>query len=105
VKLEEMAKVITSKNAGPFITTIDISFLSRELFLKAKNSGVMTIEHFAEIYGLRKEDVIGVYFVDAVMRAKISFLKSDDMISGDPHCRDLFGAQQWVLLMDMEIPV
>ena len=42
--LRDIAKVVRSKNAGPFEITLDIIFKSREDFDAVKKSGVITKE-------------------------------------------------------------
>ncbi|MFX1589594.1 MAG: DUF4387 family protein [Promethearchaeota archaeon] len=48
--LVDLAKVIRSKNAGPFMTTIDIFFDERENYEKVKKNLIFR-------YKKRKEDV------------------------------------------------
>ena len=104
MKLAEMAKVLRSKNAGPFLTTLDILFDTDEPYQKVKNSGVLTKEYMARLYSIKSEDVLGIYFVDEARGIKISIPKPVGMACGDPEGRDLFGAQQHIPLLDVEIP-
>src|ERR1700674_4503712 len=50
MKLAELASLIRSKNAGPFILTFDIMFPDDESYLRVKNSGVLTIPRFAGLF-------------------------------------------------------
>jgi len=104
MKLYEIATVLRSKNAGPFRTTFDIFFDDDGPYQRVKNSGVLTIELIAELYSIRPEDVYGIFFVDTARGIKITIPKPIDMACGDPRCRDLFGAQQHIPIMDIEIP-
>jgi len=104
MKIYELAKVLRSKNAGPFRTTFDILFDADEPYQRVRDSGVLTKEHIAELYGIRPEDVYGIFFVDAARGIKITIPKPIDMASGDPRCRDLFGAQQHIPLLGIEVP-
>jgi len=104
MKIYELAKVLRSKNAGPFRTTFDILFDADEPYQRVRDSGVLTKEHIAELYGIRPEDVYGIFFVDAARGIKITIPKPIDMASGDPRCRDLFGAQQHIPLLSVEVP-
>lgn len=48
-RLYELAKVIRSKNSGPFKITLDILFDEKSKYEKVKNSGVLTkkkLHHF-----------------------------------------------------------
>jgi len=104
MKIYELAKVLRSKNAGPFRTTFDILFDADEPYQRVRDSGVLTKEHIAELYRIRPEDVYGIFFVDAARGIKITIPKPIDMASGDPRCRDLFGAQQHIPLLGIEVP-
>jgi len=50
MKLAELASLIRSKNAGPFILTFDIMCADEESYVRVKNSGVLTIARFAELF-------------------------------------------------------
>lgn len=104
MKLFEIADVLRSKNAGPFRTTFDIFFDDDEPYQRVKNSGKLTKELVAELYAIKPQEVVGVFFVDSARGIKITIPKPTDMACGDPRCRDLFGAQQHVPLMDIDIP-
>lgn len=104
MKIYELAKVLRGKNAGPFRTTFDILFDTDEPYQRVKNSGVLTKELIAELYSIRPEDVYGIFFVDAARGIKITIPKPIDMASGAPRCRDLFGAQQHIPLLSIEVP-
>ncbi len=104
MKIYELAAVFRSKNAGPFRTTFDILFDADEPYRRVKDSGVITKELVAALYGIRPEDVYGVFFVDAARGIKITIPKPIDMISGHPDNRDLFGGQQHIPLKSIEVP-
>lgn len=104
MKIYELAAVLRSKNAGPFRTTLDILFDADEPYQRVKNSGVLTKEKIAELYGIRPEDVYGIFHVDAARGIKITIPKPIDMAGGDLHMRDLHGCQQHIPLMGIEVP-
>jgi hypothetical protein len=56
-KLGELARLIRSKNAGPFVLTIDVMFDKEEDFERVRRSGVLTADTIAKIYRLPVEDV------------------------------------------------
>ena len=103
-KLRELATVLRSKNAGPFLTTFDLFFDDTKQYQRVKNSGVLSKALISRLYKLNEQEVEGIYFVDSVKGIKITIAKPANMTSGDSHCRDLFGAQQHPPLMDIEIP-
>ncbi|QUL98165.1 MAG: DUF4387 domain-containing protein [Candidatus Fermentithermobacillus carboniphilus] len=101
MKLAEMASVIRSKNASPFVTTLDIFFEDRNNFLRVKDSGVLNKETISRLYKVPQDSILGIWFVDLCCGIKISFLKpkaADDIESSD-----VYGAQQNAPLLDLEI--
>jgi hypothetical protein len=103
-RLVDLASIIRSKNAGPFTTTIDIFFEDKANYLRVKNSALLNKALITGLYHISEQDIEGIFFVDSVCGIKISIGKQANMASGEPRCRDLFGAQQHTLLMEIEIP-
>lgn len=100
-KLAELARLIRSKNAGPFQLTFDVMFENEERYRRVKNSGALTREVVAERYGLAPKDVL-FFYVDNALAVKASIPRpyfQGDMLDSDGH-----GGQQYVPLMDIEIP-
>lgn len=100
--IRQLASVVRSKNAGPFMTTFDILFKDKEAYQMVKNSRVITKELIANLYSIPIERVYGVYFVDEAMGIKASIY--NDVASGDFDCRDIYGMNQHAPLLDLEIP-
>ena len=101
MKLWESASLIRSKNAGPFILTLDIMFADRDAYEKVRDSGVLDRNLVAAIYGVPVEDVDG-YECDNALALKFSMprpLPQGDFGDGDMH-----GGQQYAPLLDIEVP-
>jgi hypothetical protein len=91
-----------SKNAGPFELTIDVVFDDLALFEKVKQTGVLGPALFGRLYGVRPEDVLfTVYDAGYAFKATLPRL----VPAGDIGDTDVYGAQQHVPLLDVEIPV
>lgn len=101
-KLWELAKLVRSKNAGPFTLTFDIIFADEATYQQVKRSGVINRELFARLYRLRPEDVL-FFEHDRALAFKASIPRW--AASGDPEDTDVFGGQQHSPLVDLEIPV
>src|SRR4051812_46610426 len=56
-KLAELARLIRSKNAGPFELTFDIMFEDDARYRRVQRSGALTREAVAERYGLEPSQV------------------------------------------------
>ena len=105
-KLSDLATIVRSKNAEPFMTTIDIYFSGPEAYRQVKESGSLTVERVSELYRIPPEAVYGIYFVDAVEAAKVTLYKYNDgefRGLGDPEVGDMYGAQVYVPLLSLEI--
>ena len=104
MKLHELATVLRSKSAGPFMNTIDIFFDMEESYKRVKDSGILTEELIADLYHIKPGEVLGIFFVDKARGIKITIPKPFDAASGDPKCRDVYGAQYYIPVLDIEIP-
>lgn len=100
-KLFDLAKVLRSKNSGPFELTMDILFDSSEKYLRVKNSNKITTELICELYNVIESDVRHIVFFDPAMGIKITILR--EVSSGTVGERDVYGAQQHAPLMNILI--
>lgn len=103
IKLGDVVKVLRSKNAGPFKLVVDIFFNDREIYERIKNSGIINKKLVAKSYGISESMVEGIYFVDTVLGIKITMLKK--VASDDTFTTDVYGAQQHVPMLEMEIDI
>jgi hypothetical protein len=101
--LDDLAAVLRSKNASPFYTTIDVFFDDPAVFRGVVDSGVITPERVAELYGLERREVYGVYFVESALGIKVTINKRVN--TGDPACVDVMGAHQHLPMAALEIPL
>lgn len=102
-KLVDLAKTIRSKNAGTDRITFDIIFREKEVYEMVKNSKVINRDMIAELYSIEKDRIVD--FVEYDPAYAIKFTISRLRPSGSPGEGDIFGAQQYPPLLDIEIPV
>lgn len=105
--LSDLASVFRSKNADPFLTTIDIYFPGPAEYHHCRAANVLTTEAVAGAYRIPEEAVYGIFFADALHVAKVTIYKyagGDFAGLGDPGVGDMFGAQQHVPLLDLPVP-
>lgn len=102
VALKDIAKVIRSKNAGPFEMTLDIIFKNKEDYEKVKASGVITRELIAELYNVSVDDIIAFVYFDAANAIKATLPRARSQ--GSIGETDMHAAQQHVPLMNIMIP-
>lgn len=100
-KLYEYAKVLRSKNAGPFEVTLDILFEDKDKYERVKQSNVLTKEQIAKSYQIDVNDIHHFVYFDQALGIKITMAR--DVSSGSAGDRDVYGAQQHAPLMNIEI--
>ncbi|HUP95105.1 MAG TPA: DUF4387 domain-containing protein [Burkholderiales bacterium] len=100
--LIDLAKVVRSKNAGPFELTFDIMFDDVEKYERVKKAGVINAHRIAEIYRVRLDDVLVCAPYDPAVAFKITIRRP--VGSGDVTDRDVYGCQQHVPLMGIVVP-
>lgn len=101
-KLGALAKVIRSKNAGPFELTFDVMFDDAEVYQRVKTSGIFDADLFARLYRVPRERVLSVHAFDPALTLKATIARSPS--SGTAGDTDVFGAQQHAPLLDVEVP-
>jgi hypothetical protein len=99
--LADLASLIRSKNAGPFVLTFDIMFNKADNYWRVKNSGVLTRELFAELYRC-PADVVRFFECDNALGFKFSIPRPT--FQGELGDADLHGGQQNAPLMGIGIP-
>jgi hypothetical protein len=57
-KLKDVAKIIRSKNSGPFQITLDVLFDDAALFDRVQNANILTDEVLSGLYQLKDKDLI-----------------------------------------------
>ena len=102
MKLGTLADIVRSKNAGIHYVTIDIMFTDASEYRAVKGTGILTASLFADRYGIDEEDV-RFFEYDPGQAFKVTIPRS--VSTGAPRDRDLYGAQQHVPVLDIEIPL
>ena len=101
MRLAELSSLIRSKNAGPFVLTFDIMIPEDESYQRVKRAGVLSARKFAELFHC-DEKIVRFFECDNVRAFKFSIPRP--LSQGDLGDGDLHGGQQFVPLMDIEVP-
>ena len=101
-KLHELAKTIRSKNAGVDKITFDVIFRDRDTYDAVRRAHVLTRESIALLYRIPDSRISD--FVEYDPGCAIKFTIYRDRPSGSPGDPDIFGAQQYAPLLDIEVP-
>lgn len=101
MKLGEVAKVVRSKNAGPFVLTFDVLMPDAQSFEQLRSEGNLTRESVARAYRVSPNEIIDFAYYPFANAIKFSLRRP--VPSGAPHDTDVYGAQQHVPLLELEI--
>lgn len=100
MKLYQKAKLIRSKNAGPFMMTLDVIFPDRQSFEEAAASPALSREKVEKLYGV-PAGKMQRYLIPLANAIKFSYPRRHP--SGDFLDTDLYGAQQHRPLIQLEL--
>ena len=101
-KLSTLAKTIRSKNAGVDKITFDVIFTDRAVYERVKRSRVLSRQAITELYGIPDERIADFVEFDPANAIKFTIYRLRP--SGSPGDSDIFGAQQYAPLLDIEVP-
>lgn len=101
-RLADLATFITSKNAGPFLLTLDVIFPDAATYERVKASGAVNAGAVANRYGIAIDQILKVITFDPANAIKVTIKRP--VASGAIGDTDVYGAQQHVPLMDVDIP-
>ena len=100
-KLWQVAKLIRSKNAGPFELTFDVIFKDRAAYERVRDARTINAQWVASTFRL-EPSMVKVYHYDAASAIKVTIPRP--VISGDIDDTDVFGGQQYGPFVDLEVP-
>lgn len=103
VPITEVAAIIRSKNAGPYVLTLDIIFTSQVDYLFLKSQQFFTRELIAGLYQVELDDVFKIVYFDPASAVKANLRRP--IVSGGPGDTDVYGAQQHAPLLKLMVPV
>ena len=102
MKLVDLATIIRSKNAGVDHITFDVICRDRANFERVRDSGVLNRGTVARLFGVDEGRVTDFVVFEPANAIKFTIRRLRP--SGSMGESDLFGAQQYAPLFDVEIP-
>jgi hypothetical protein len=100
-RLRDLAHIVRSKNAGPYIFTNDIVLRSKEDFHWLLDSGLLSVENVARQYGIAESEVHSINPYEPAMCIKVNIRRR--ITSGDVGDSDVLGMQFHTPLAEMRI--
>lgn len=101
MKLRDAADMVRSRNAGAFLLTFDILFDHEADYTRTRDAGVINPRLFQQLYGADPA-AVRITPYDLVRAFKVTIPRRTS--GGSPEDTDVDGAQQFVPLLDLEIP-
>ncbi len=100
MRLGSLAKLLRSKNAGPFMLTIDVLFPDRPSYELGRSLPVFAPDRIGALYGVEPGDV-RTFDIPDFLAIKISFPRP--VASGAEGDSDVYGCQYMARLARLEI--
>ncbi|HSW17206.1 MAG TPA: DUF4387 domain-containing protein [Ramlibacter sp.] len=100
-RLRDIAKLIRTKNAGPFHLTLDVMFPDARSYQHVVEADVITKASMAAFFRV-DEAVVRLFHYAPGNAIKVTVPRL--VPCGDPADGDLFGGQQFGPLVDIEVP-
>lgn len=101
-RLYDLASTIRSKNAGVDHITFDIMFRDRANFERVRDSGVLSADSVAALYGVARERVTDFVVFEPANAIKFTIRRARP--SGSIPDTDVFGCQHYPPLFEVRIP-
>lgn len=98
----DIAKVIRSKNSGPFELTFDIMFDDISTYNRVKASNILTNDTIIQLYGVKPGDILTNMYFDPALAWKCTIKRPWEQ--GSIGERDTLGTQQHAPLLYLKVP-
>ena len=99
-KILDIARVVRSKNSGPYELVLDVMLKNRELFDARRASGQFSPARLAAAYGVELSEIRDIVWFEPANAVKVVMPRR--IVSGAPGDSDVYGAQQHAPLLGME---
>lgn len=102
IYLEDLCNIIRSKNAGPFLVTLDIMFKNYKDYRLIVDMGLLSKKMVAQVYGIREEDITNFETFDNVSAIKATIKRK--FVSGARGDSDCLAMNQEAPLLQISFP-
>ncbi|KAK3631578.1 hypothetical protein LTR56_016811 [Elasticomyces elasticus] len=102
-----IAKVVRSKNAGPYEITMDIMFEQAEVFHAVKEADFLQDTKVAALLGIRPDQIVWAGFFEQALAYKVTIPRlryGKPVAAGGFMEDDVHGSQMYRPLLDMSLP-
>lgn len=102
VALRHLARVVRSKNSGPFEITLDVMFTDAGHYARVKEAGVLSMEMVMRLYSVARQDVVWEGWFEPALAWKCTIKRP--WRQGSVGERDTLGTAQHAPLLDIQVP-
>jgi len=100
-RISALAKVVRSKNSGPFELTFDVIFGSQPRYDKAKKMNLINQRLICSTYSLAEKSILNIIYFDPARAVKVTVARP--VPSGSMGDTDVYGSQQHMPLANAEV--
>ncbi|KAI3539666.1 hypothetical protein CABS01_06262 [Colletotrichum abscissum] len=100
--LNEVARIIRSKNSGPFEMTFDVMFDDPAAYRRVKDSNIFTNDTIKKLYRVDDSDILTNMYFDPALAWKCTIKRP--WPQGSVGERDTLGTQQHAPLLSIRVP-
>lgn len=100
--LNEVARIIRSKNSGPFELTFDVMFDDPAVYKRVKDANIFTNETIKSLYRVTDGDILTNMYFDPALAWKCTIKRP--WAQGSVGERDTLGTQQHAPLLGIRVP-
>ncbi|KAL2882105.1 hypothetical protein SGCOL_002367 [Colletotrichum sp. CLE4] len=100
--LNEVARIIRSKNSGPFEMTFDVMFDDLAVYTRVKDSNIFTNDTIKKLYRVDDSDILTNMYFDPALAWKCTIKRP--WPQGSVGERDTLGTQQHAPLLSIRVP-
>lgn len=105
--LIDIAKIVRSKNSGPYEVTLDVMFDNASVYNAFKKSNILNREVVTSLYKINPEEMIWSGYFDVAMAFKATIPRQRNgkaSCSGGYLENDVHGSQQYIPLVGLPLP-
>ena len=99
----DLTHIIRSKNSGPYELTMDMMFVSGEVYRYVRDHKLIDEPMICKLYRIEREQIVGIVYFDPANAVKVTIVRP--ICSGDLGETDVYGAQQHAPLLSIQLDV
>lgn len=100
--IQHVAKVVRSKNSGPFELTLNIMFDDEAVYKRVKNADLLTNHVVKRLYKVSDDEIVTNMYSDPALAWKCILKRP--WTQGSMRERDTLGTQQHAPLLSIKVP-